>query len=54
MAGEERSFGGCRDFDQEPQTGEWGLWRPSQSSEEGTECGLSLLEVGYRKLAVDI
>lgn len=35
MAGEERSSGGSRGSSQEPQTGEWRLWRPCQSSQEG-------------------
>lgn len=35
VAGEERSSGGCWNSNQEPQIGEWRLWWPCQSSQEG-------------------
>lgn len=59
MAGEERSSGGCRGSGQEPQTREWRLWRPCQSTEEGgVLCTFSVrpscLEIGYRELTRDM
>lgn len=50
MAGEEGGFGCSRNFDQKPQTGERGIRRCGQSSQQGKEMAKNITAQGSSKV----